>query len=126
MIKVKGFEYMFDEGACKKCGALCCKGEGYVILSEDEIESISNYLKITVDKFVRLYTKKVEYGKKDALVDLKIAGETRCVFLNADNKCEIYAVRPKQCRTFPFWKNLKNKNIKELQRLCPGVVCADR
>ncbi len=30
----------------------------------------------------------------------------RCEFLGNDNRCRIYAVRPRQCRTYPFWPEL--------------------
>ena len=120
IIKKENFNYIFDDTFCGYCGAKCCKGNGYVLLHKDEIESISEYLKRTVDEFIKFYTKKAEYGKKTTLIDLKINGETKCVFLDENNRCEIYEVRPKQCKTFPFWNSLKNKNIKELQNLCPG------
>jgi len=32
----------------------------------------------------------------------------RCVFLGTDNRCGIYAVRPAQCRHYPFWPGLVN------------------
>ena len=74
------------------------------------------------ERFLKLYTKKVEYGKKIALIDLKIGQETRCVFLDDRNMCEIYPVRPRQCREFPFWKDLK----KEFKKLCPGIIYAGK
>jgi Fe-S-cluster containining protein len=126
MIKRDAYPYQFDETACKtKCNGLCCKEEGYVYLSETEIESIAGYLKIDKEQFLKLYTKKVFYKKKTALVDLHINGEIRCVFLDDNNRCEIYPVRPKQCREFPFWPHLKNKKKETLKKLCPGIEYAD-
>lgn len=29
-----------------------------------------------------------------------------CIFLDTEGKCGIYAVRPVQCRTYPFWPEL--------------------
>ena len=45
-----------------------------------------------------------------------------CQFLE-NKKCSIYAARPMQCRTWPFWK--ENMNVKkwneELINFCPGI-----
>lgn len=127
MIKKEGFDFIFDETACqKKCKALCCKGNGYVFLSNKEINEIADYLNIDRETFLKLYTKKAIYGKRIALVDLRINGETRCVFLDDNDRCEIYEKRPKQCRDFPFWKHLSKKPKEELKKLCPGIVYADK
>ncbi len=122
MIINKDFPYSFNETVCKQCKALCCKGEGYVFLSKYDIDNISSFLGLDVGQFVKLYTRKAVYGKKVSLVNLKINGELRCVFLDKFNRCEIYEVRPNQCREFPFWKSLKNKNGTQLAKLCPGII----
>lgn len=122
MIINKDFPYSFDETICKQCKASCCKGEGYVFLSKYDIDNISSFLGLDVGQFVKLYTRKTVYGKKVSLVNLKIKGELRCVFLDKFNRCEIYEVRPNQCREFPFWKSLKNKNGTQLAKLCPGII----
>jgi hypothetical protein len=122
IVRHKEFYYAFDKSACQTCKALCCKGEGYVFLSKADIERISNFLKIDKGQFLKLYTKKVLYDKKISLINLRIAGELRCVFLDNKNRCEIYDVRPSQCKNFPFWDNLKNKNEMQLAKLCPGII----
>ncbi len=127
MLEKKGYPYKFDENACKiKCKALCCVGEGFVFLDKDEIKSIAQYLNLDTETFKKLYTKKAVYGHKTVLIDLKIKGRLQCVFLDSDNKCEVYPVRPKQCRAFPFWEHLKNRKKDELKKLCPGIVYADK
>ena len=127
MLEKEGYPYKFDENACKtKCKALCCVGEGFVFLDEDEIKSIAQYLNLDTEIFLKLYTKKALYGHRIVLTDLKIGGQLKCVFLDSDNKCEIYPTRPKQCRAFPFWEHLKNRKKEELEKLCPGIIYADR
>ena len=44
------------------------------------------------------------------------------IFLK-DKKCQIYSVRPTQCRTFPWWpQNLKSeKEWQEAARYCEGI-----
>ena len=45
-----------------------------------------------------------------------------CVFLRG-NRCSVYAARPTQCRTFPFWRSLVSGGewTPEAQELCEGV-----
>lgn len=47
----------------------------------------------------------------------------RCPFLGAGNRCDVYPVRPMQCRTWPFWKeNLKREVWQdEVLKTCPGA-----
>ncbi len=120
MIEKEGFKFCFDEKSCETCQGLCCIGDGFVFLNENDIEGISLYLGISKTEFVKTYTREA-YGKK-ALIDLVIKGEKRCVFLNDSYRCEIYPKRPKQCKEFPFWENLKEKKIENLEGLCPGIV----
>ncbi len=121
MIKVEGFDFAFDNTACDNCKALCCKGDGYVFLDTEDIKNIASFLNMKTEEFLKLYTKKAIYGKKISLISLKIKDEIKCVFLDDDNRCEIYATRPKQCKSFPFWLNLKDKNKERLVKLCPGI-----
>ena len=46
-----------------------------------------------------------------------------CVFFDGQTrKCTVYEVRPRQCRTWPFWdSNLKTpEDWKHTCRVCPG------
>lgn len=45
----------------------------------------------------------------------------RCIFY--DEGCRIYPVRPRQCRSFPFWlRYLRNENSwRTLSKSCPGI-----
>ncbi len=120
ILKKEGFGFCFDESTCKKCNARCCIGDGYVFLSEEDIFRITEFLNITRERFLDLYTTK--FNGRYVLIDLVIKGEKRCVFLNDNYKCEIYPVRPNQCKIFPFWENLKNYSLEEIKKLCPGIV----
>ena len=120
MIKKEGFSFCFDENACKTCKGKCCIGEGYVFLTDEDIEGISNFLSLKKKEFLRLYTRKV--NGRIALIDLVIKNEKRCVFLDDNYRCEIYPKRPKQCRDFPFWESLKDKSFDDVKKLCPGIA----
>ena len=47
----------------------------------------------------------------------------RCIFLAPDNKCQIYQVRPTQCRTFPYWPHTvaSKYDWERTQAQCEGI-----
>ena len=92
---------------CAGCGR-CCAGpdEGYVWATEREIAAIATHLELAADQMRRQYVRKV--GRRHSLVEMR--GSHDCVFLTGpdtagDRTCRIYPVRPRQCRTWPFWAN---------------------
>ena len=46
-----------------------------------------------------------------------------CVFWSRDGGCGVYAARPRQCRTWPFWRAVVHspETWKESARDCPGM-----
>lgn len=122
MISQEGYSYCFDSSQCASCGGHCCRGEsGYIWVDYDTIVKISNFLSLDVEEFATMYLKKV--GHRYSLIEKQIATEDMaCVFFDVNaSQCSIYEVRPKQCRTFPFWEQFK-KNIDEVKLECPGVI----
>jgi Fe-S-cluster containining protein len=88
--------------ACTGCGA-CCHGPGYVWVDRAEIEALARFLELDGDAFGRRYLRRVD-GRL-ALVD---GPNEACIFWR--DGCRVYAARPRQCRTFPFWSdNLRSK-----------------
>ena len=47
----------------------------------------------------------------------------RCEFQGADGSCTVYAARPEQCRSWPFWRENLAREIweREVAPLCLGV-----
>ena len=103
---------------CTKCGKCCTGAPGYVWLTDEEVEVICKYLCISQEEFLRVYTRRV--NGKLALVERKQNFD--CIFLK-NKKCLIYAVRPKQCKTYPFWKEIvQDKASWKLQaQFCEGI-----
>lgn len=103
--------------ACTRCGD-CCRGEGHVWVEPQTIERIAAYLGLEPDGFSRRYVRRV--GRDLSLVDKP---NLDCVFWASEGGCEIYPVRPPQCRTFPFWRsNLASRSTwDEAARECPGM-----
>ena len=126
MITKDNFNYSFNPQACANCGGACCIGEsGYIWVNYPEIESIANYLNLTIENFAKEYLirAKNRYSLKEFKV--KELGYS-CIFFDIEKRvCKIYEVRPKQCRTFPFWSVFKD-NIQELIKECPGVILNEK
>ena len=122
LIKKDGFSFAFDPKACESCKGDCCRGEsGYIWVNKEEIENIANFLGILKDEFIKNYLKKVKY--RFSIKEVVINGEYQCLFFDEKNcRCQIYPVRPTQCRTFPFWDRYKDeKYINEVCKECPGI-----
>lgn len=85
----------------------------------EELIDMAKTKKMDVALFSRQFVRQV-HGKI-SLQERVINGEHFCCFFDPiDCQCTIYESRPKQCRTFPFWEQLKN-NPRELLIECPGV-----
>ena len=93
-------EYRFS---CTRCGA-CCTGshEYYIEVSRAEQSSISQFLDIGLRWLRRRYITRYD-GSLDSI---KIQADGRCTFLTDEGRCQIYPVRPQQCRSYPFWPEI--------------------
>lgn len=104
---------------CTGCGKCCTGQPGYVWVTKEEIQAIATHLSIPADLFMRKYVRQKD--NRYALIE-KRNDNFSCVFLK-DKKCEIYQVRPKQCRTYPWWQ--QNLNSSESWKLaatdCEGI-----
>lgn len=124
LLQCKGFHYAFNPKKCEECGGKCCYGEsGYIFVSIGELQDIAQFLQMSFEELCLHYVRKVGYRFsfiEKACMDSK--NGIRCVFFNENTKqCDIYAVRPKQCRTFPFW-SIYQKDDNELFQRCIGAV----
>ena len=118
-------EKWYREGlsfTCTQCGNCCTGGPGFVWISREEIVRLGEHLKLTPYEVVERYCRKID-GQFSLTERLSSRGEYDCVFLQelpAEDKqqgdegeetvrhtrrvCSIYAARPLQCRTWPFWE----------------------
>ena len=111
----------FKEGlrfGCTGCGMCCTGSPGYAWVSLDEIVAIADYLQLSIDEFAKRYLR--QEGEDYALLEHPKTFD--CVFLQ-ERKCQIYPVRPKQCRTFPWWKSqLESEEVwLEAAKRCEGI-----
>jgi Fe-S-cluster containining protein len=90
-----------------------------VYLDPEEVEDLAEFLEVSPAAFRRRYT----FVDEDGWTQLRTA-EQRCVFLEPHGgRCRVYAARPTQCRTFPFWRGLirEGRWTGEARALCEGV-----
>lgn len=86
---------------------------------------MADFLKIRVAEFYQRYARRLR--GKWSLNETRTPHGHDCVFLSRDERgramCDIYPVRPQQCRTWPFWAgNLASREDwdRAAQR-CPGM-----
>jgi Fe-S-cluster containining protein len=119
---------------CSRCGR-CCAGpeEGFVWISEPEIEALTKHLKMPIEHFRRVYLRRE--GRRYTIVEN--ARTKDCIFLRRDPstssgpspstgsgpRCSIYDLRPSQCRTWPFWpSNLRDPDCwSTAAQRCRGI-----
>ena len=85
-----------EQFQCRRCGT-CCRWEGYVLLTEADVNELSAHLNMTIDTFVEKYTRLASNRTQLSLIE---ASDGACCFLDG-NACRVYPARPQQCRTFP-------------------------
>jgi len=110
---------------CTGCGECCTGGADYHVFMDDkEAEAIRRHLGLSSAWFKRRYLRRTVEGERV----LNNGGGGRCVFLNPENRCRIYAVRPLQCRTYPYWPETLNSRTawRREARRCEGIGRGER
>jgi len=108
---------------CMQCGECCSgPGEGYIWVTGAEIQIIADYLKISVGQLRQECLRRV--GLRTTVIEHP--GTKDCIFLqesNGQKRCTIYAVRPSQCRSWPFWpSNLASPDAwNKAAQKCSGI-----
>ena len=106
----------FKKTDCLKC-ANCCKTTGPLFTSAD-IERVSKYLRQKPQQFIDHYLQ-IDDDKDYVLQSVP------CTFLDNENACMIYDVRPKACREFPHTDRKKFQQISDLTMknvaICPAA-----
>lgn len=106
----------FKKTDCLTCGN-CCKTTSPIFTHVD-IARISKHLRIKEIKFIEQYLDKDED-------DYMILKESPCTFLDTDNSCFIYDVRPKACKEYPHTNRRKFIQLTDLTvkntEICPAA-----
>jgi uncharacterized protein len=108
---------VFEEIDCLKC-ANCCKTTSPIFRDVD-INRLSKRLKTNPSQFIANYLHMDQEGDF-------VLNSSPCVFLQEDNKCEVYEDRPLACREYPHTNRKKMKQILTLTlkntEVCPAVA----
>jgi len=109
-------EKEFQKTDCLTC-ANCCKTTS-PIFTEKDVSRIAKYLKIKEHQFIAQYLQRDED-------DFMVLQTAPCTFLDTDNSCFIYDVRPKACSEYPHTNRKKFIKITNLTlhniEICPAV-----
>ena len=104
--------------SCTQCGNCCTGAPGVVWVSNEELETISKHLGISIGELRIHHTRLV--GRRVSLTE---HANGDCTFFDPQTRgCKIYPVRPTQCQTWPFWpSNMASPDDwDEVQAVCPG------
>jgi Fe-S-cluster containining protein len=106
----------FRKTDCLQC-ANCCKTTGPLFTGAD-IDRIAAHLKMRPGQFVERYLRVDEDGDT-------VLQQLPCPFLDAENYCLIYEVRPRACREYPHTDRKKFHQITGLTlqntAICPAA-----
>ena len=112
--------YFFDRGlrfTCTECGRCCTGAPSLIRISEAEMQALAGHLELTRETLITNYLRPIEGG-----FSIREKGNGDCLFFDG-NRCSIYAFRPHQCRTYPFWvRNLRSESAwARTCAACPGI-----
>jgi Fe-S-cluster containining protein len=103
---------------CTGCGSCCTGSPGFVWVNREEIEALAAVVGEESESFEEKYVRKI--GARRSLREFPNGD---CVFFDTEHRsCTVYAARPRQCRTWPFWEsNLRQpERWQEASEACPG------
>lgn len=105
---------------CQGSGNCCVsRGEyGFVFLTLKDRQRLARHLKMSTASFTRKYCDRY-YGAWHLKEEVD---RPECIFLKG-HRCQVYAARPTQCRTWPFWPEVMSAKAwkSEVVAFCPGV-----
>lgn len=103
---------------CQGTGQCCVarRGYGWVYLTLDDRRRLARHFGLRTSSFTRRYCQQT-----DGLWHLRGFVE-QCPFLEGA-RCGVYAARPEQCRTWPFWPENMSARVwdREIAPYCAGV-----
>lgn len=103
---------------CQETGRCCTSrgAYGYIYLTLEDRRRLGRHLGLATAAFTRRHCETTE-----GWIHLRNP-DRDCPFLDG-TRCSVYAARPAQCRTFPFWpENMKPRVWREeIVSFCPGV-----
>src|SRR5262249_26363776 len=89
----------------------------FVYLTEADAARIARHLGLSQAEFERQYVYRTRH-----LLRLRVPRESQCHFLR-EGGCSIHAVKPVQCRIFPFWPEVVDdkREWRKAVEWCRGI-----
>ena len=102
---------------CTRCGNCCTGAPGFVWVDDAELAAIAAFRAEPLEETRGRFTRVV--GNRRSLRE---KANNDCVFYDRREGCTIYAVRPRQCRSWPFWeRNVSSPEAwRQTCQQCPG------
>jgi Fe-S-cluster containining protein len=103
--------------SCQPGCTNCCRGKGFVYLTEEDVARAAGFLGMTAAAFEKRYVYRTRNLRR-----LRTPRDTTCVFLREDG-CSIHPAKPTQCRIYPFWPELieSQRSWYHAAANCPGI-----
>jgi Fe-S-cluster containining protein len=102
---------------CQPGCTRCCDTQGFVYITQNDFVRLARYLGLAEAEFEKRYVIRYRH-----ILRLRKPRNSQCHFLTAGG-CSVHAVKPVQCRTYPFWPELVEDRAAwqaEASR-CPGI-----
>ena len=95
----------------------CCDQDGFVYLSEEDVQRAAKFTGMSQKKFEARYVYRTRFQRR-----FRKPPDKQCPFLEKGG-CSIHPAKPTQCRTFPFWPEIvEHKSTwTRAGRSCPGI-----
>jgi len=103
--------------ACQPGCTRCCNTRGFVYITENDLLRIAKHLGLAAKAFEERYV--IRYRR---ILRLRKPRRSQCHFLT-EMGCSVHAVKPVQCRTYPFWPELVEDQSAWINEAahCPGI-----
>jgi uncharacterized protein len=103
--------------ACVPGCTNCCRVQGWVYITEGDLQQAAAFLKLSPADFEARYVVRTKRTLR-----LRKPKGAQCHFLQ-DGGCQIHPAKPTQCRLFPFWPELVENRDQWNQAAenCPGI-----
>jgi Fe-S-cluster containining protein len=117
-----GDDLWYKEGLrfeCLRCGGCCSGFSGTVRITDDEISALARRLDLPEAEFRNNYTRPMGRG----VISLIEKENQDCIVFKKEEGCTVYNDRPRQCRTWPFWRSnvYSPERWKRGAERCPGM-----
>jgi len=105
--------------ACTRCGDCCRGGPGTARATDEEVRALAEHVGLDEHAFRDRYTRRLASGG----TTLRERPDHACVFWHSREGCLVYAARPRQCRTWPFWRanDSSEAHWTRAAQSCPGI-----